>query len=73
MVDLYLASGNQKQTSEARYSMTTVDLQHSPAKNGKFAIFIVPQGKCCGLQSCKSTCKPSPHTALIARSMAPDT
>lgn len=49
MVDLYQASGNQKQRSEARYSMTTVDLQHSSAKNGKFAIFIVPQGKCCGL------------------------
>jgi len=47
VVDLYLATGNQNQTSEARYSMTTVDLQHSTARNGKFAIFIVPQGKCC--------------------------
>ena len=50
MVDLYLASGNQKQRSEARYSMTAVDLQHSSAKNGKFAIFIVPQGECYSLQ-----------------------
>lgn len=50
MVDLYLASGSQKQRSDPRYSMMTVDLQHSSAKNGKFAIFIVPQGECCGLQ-----------------------
>ena len=50
MMDLYLASGNQKQRSEARYSMTAVDLQHSSAKNGTFAIFIVPQGECCSLQ-----------------------
>ena len=50
MVDLYLASGNQKQRSEARFSMTAVDLEHSSAKNGKFAIFIVPQGECCSLQ-----------------------
>ena len=49
MVDLYSASGNQKQRCGARYSMTTVDLLSS-AKNGKFAIFIVPQGECCGLQ-----------------------
>lgn len=49
MVDLYLASGNQKQISDPCYSMAIVDLQHSPAKNGKFAIFIVPQGECHGL------------------------
>ena len=48
MVDLYLTSSSQKQRSDPRYSMTTVDLQHSSAKNGKFAIFIVPQGKSCG-------------------------
>lgn len=45
MVDLYLASGSQKQRNDPRYSMTIVDLQHSFAKNGKFAIFIVPQGE----------------------------
>lgn len=43
-VDLYLSSGGQKQRSEPRYSMAIVDIQPSLAKNGKFAIFIVPQG-----------------------------
>ena len=43
-VDLYLSSGGQKQRSEPRYSMAVVDIQPSLAKNGKFAIFIVPQG-----------------------------
>ena len=43
-VDLYSASGSAKQRSDPRYSMTAVDIQHSLAKNGKFAIFIVPQG-----------------------------
>ena len=45
MVDLYSASGSQKQRNNPRYSMTVVDLQHSSAKNGRFAIFIVPQGE----------------------------
>ena len=49
LVDLYLASGNQKQRSDPCYSMTIVDLQHSSAKNGKFVIFIVPQGECHGI------------------------
>lgn len=44
-VDLYLSSGGQKQRSEPRYSMAIVDIQPSLAKNGKFAIFIVPQGR----------------------------
>lgn len=44
-IDLYLSSGGHKQRSEPRYSLTTVDIQPSLAKNGKFAIFIVPQGR----------------------------
>lgn len=43
-VDLYSASGNPKQRDDARYSLTVVDIQCSSAKNGKFAIFIIPQG-----------------------------
>ena len=43
-VDLYLTSGSPKQRCEPRYSMTTVDIPQSSGKNGKFAIFIVPQG-----------------------------
>ena len=43
-VDLYLTSGSPRQRSGPRYAMTVVDIQQSSAKNGKFAIFIVPQG-----------------------------
>ncbi|KAK2559373.1 eEF1A lysine and N-terminal methyltransferase [Acropora cervicornis] len=44
-VDLHITSASPKQRSEPCYSMTVVDIKQSLAKNGKFAIFIVPQGR----------------------------
>lgn len=32
-------------TEQPRYTFTTVDLHKTRAKNGPFAIFIVPQGR----------------------------
>ena len=44
-VDLYLTPGScSKQRSVPRYSLTVVDITKASGKNGKFAIFIVPQG-----------------------------
>ena len=42
---MYLTSGScSKQRSVPRYSLTVVDITKASGKNGKFAIFIVPQG-----------------------------
>lgn len=45
-MDLYLTPGScSKQRSIPRYSLTVVDITKASGKNGKFAIFIVPQGR----------------------------
>ena len=44
-VDLWVASGSDKERKSPRYSLSVVDIPACETKNGKFAVFIVPEGE----------------------------